>query len=163
MSLIEVSTKVLNNLLNETQLVSSSSHSSKDFPAHKSVIAFSQTGSVEDKLYSHPVEACSLSNSSRLLNSISQSASVTLKAPSALCVTPAAVSVSVAQTSSAGAVTGALQPHFFLDPMAAEVRSLIDQSSIHTYHNHQYILKIYQYELIMYQYELRIYWHYILR
>lgn len=157
MSLISVSTKLLNNLLNETRLVSSTSHSSKDFPAHKSVIALSQTGFVEDKLYSHPVGACSLSHSSPLLNSISQNASVTLKAPSAQCVTPAAVSVSVAQMLSAGAATGALQQHSILDPTAAEVRTQIDQSSIHTYHNHQYKLKIHQYEPIMYHNQLMMY------
>lgn len=53
---------------------------------------------------------------------ISQNASVTLRAPSALCATPVEVSVSVAPTWSVGIVTDVPLPRSSLDRVAAEVR-----------------------------------------
>lgn len=74
--------------------------------------------------------------------SISQNASVTLRAPSAPFVIPAGVSVSVAPTWSVGTATDVLHPRSSLDPTAAEVRTLINLESTHTDNDYQYVLYI---------------------
>lgn len=58
-----------------------------------------------------------------MFDSISQNASVTLRAPSAPFVTPTGVSVSVAPTWSVGTATDVLHPRSSSDPTAAEVRT----------------------------------------
>ncbi len=78
--------------------------------------SLSQTGSVGNVLF------FVLSNVSPVSDFNSQNVSVTLRAPSAPCVTPTVVSVSVARMWSAGTVTDVLQPRSSLDPTAAEVR-----------------------------------------
>lgn len=117
--------RLILDLLNKTWLVYSSSHSSD--VALKSAVVSSLT------LDLLRLVGCLIV--SDVFDSISQNASVTLRAPSAPFVTPTGVSVSVAPTWSVGTATDVLHPRSSSDPTAAEVRTLINLKSMHNNNN----------------------------